>query len=457
MKVTVMGLGLHGGGAASARFFATGGADVTVTDLRSGEELAPSIEKLSDLPLRYVLGRHETGDFTEADLVVKNPAVPAHSPYLKHAKRVETDLSVFLSINERPVIAITGSKGKSTTASAAAAALESSFPGTRLGGNITISPLLFLEDPSFTGKKYSGHPVVLEISSWQLGDLKDKGVLKPQIACITTILPDHLDHYSSMEDYIKDKSYIYREQTKDHVTLLNYDDPVTPRFASETRGKIIYFSGSPLSADAMGGWLDENNGRFRNRDGTVEKILPSELSLPGNHNRKNLLCAACICRLFGMGPEKIAARLAHFRGIEHRLEPLGDKGGVTYINDSAATIPEATVEAAASFSRPVILIAGGTDKNLHFEVFSDLPANIKQFVLLKGSATEKMVDYFRQNGVSQFTLCNTLEEAVTAAASAARPNDIVLFSPGCASFELFRNEFDRGNQFKTIVKNLQKK
>lgn len=452
-----MGLGLHGGGVASARFFAARGAEVTVTDLRTEEELAPSIEKLSDLPIRFVLGRHEMGDFAGADLVVKNPAVPAHSSYLRGAKRVETDLSVFLSINERPVIAITGSKGKSTTASAAAAALESRFPGTRLGGNITISPLLFLEDPSFCEPKNSEHPVVLEISSWQLGDLKGKGVLNPRIACITIMLPDHMDRYASMDDYITDKSYIYREQTSDHFTLLNYDDPVTGRFAEETEGKIVYFSASPLPDGIHGGWLDETGGRFRRDDSTVEKILPEKLSIAGAHNRKNLLCAACICRLFGMQPGRIAEQLALFHGIEHRLEHVADIGGVTYINDSAATIPEATVEAAASFSRPVILITGGTDKNLEFDVFTHLPEHIKQFVLLKGSATEKMVDFFKRNGVSQFMLYNTLDEAVGAAAAAAGPDDIVLFSPGCASFELFRNEFDRGNQFKTIVNNLQKK
>jgi UDP-N-acetylmuramoylalanine--D-glutamate ligase len=452
-----MGLGLHGGGVASARFFAARGAEVTVTDLRTEEELAPSIEKLSDLPIRFVLGRHETSDFDQADLVVKNPAVPAHSSYLRCAKRVETDLSVFLSINERPVIAITGSKGKSTTASAAAAALESRYPGTRLGGNITISPLLFLEDPSFTEVKNSEHPVVLEISSWQLGDLKDKEVLRPRIACITIMLPDHMDHYATMDDYIRDKSYIYREQTSDHFTLLNFDDPVTSRFAEETEGKIVYFSASPLPEGTHGGWLDETGGWFRREDGTVEKILPEKLSIAGAHNRKNLLSAACICRLFGMQPGRIAEQLALFNGIEHRLEHVRDIKGVTYINDSAATIPEATVEAAASFTRPVILITGGTDKNLEFDIFTKLPEHIKQFVLLKGSATEKMVDFFRRNGVSEFMLYNTLEEAVAAAAAAAEPGDIVLFSPGCASFELFRNEFDRGSQFKTIVNNLQKK
>ena len=216
MKILVMGLGLNGGGVESARYFASKGARVTVTDLRDEALLAASIEELKDLPIRYVLGRHEMEDFQNADLVVKNPGVRPDSPFLKAAHRIETDISLFfdacLNRNEQPrITAITGTKGKSSTSSALHWVLQEyhseskcSRPGKAfLGGNIKISPL------SFVDKLKNGDDVVLELSSWQLGDIRGKNKLKPRAAVLTPIMRDHLDRYGSMEVYINDKRLIY--------------------------------------------------------------------------------------------------------------------------------------------------------------------------------------------------------------------------------------------------------
>ncbi|MBE3130529.1 MAG: UDP-N-acetylmuramoyl-L-alanine--D-glutamate ligase, partial [Acidobacteria bacterium] len=244
MKVTVMGLGINGGGLASALFFARRGADVTVTDLRDREALAASLAELEGLPVRLVLGRHEQDDFKKADLVVKNPAVPPGSPFLQaaraHGAAVETDLSIFLSLAKNPVIAVTGSKGKSTTASAIAFCLARVDPGAKLGGNITVSPLSFLDE--LAGRT----PVVLELSSWQLGDLRGRGLLAPVVSAFTVILPDHLDRYPGMVEYVADKKAIFQEQLPRAKAVFNLDDPWQREFPRETRATSFFYSAGPL-------------------------------------------------------------------------------------------------------------------------------------------------------------------------------------------------------------------
>ena len=219
-RVTVMGLGLHGGGAAAARFCAERGAKVTVTDLQREEKLAGSIETLSDLPIRFVLGRHEPEDFTGADIVVKNPAVPRNARYLAMAERVETDISLFLRECAVPIIAVTGTKGKSTTVSAIHYGLTRAGYRSHLGGNITISPLTFLDEVNGESDAAPGpadaggrRVVVLEVSSFQLGDLlltPHPDLFKPRVSVITNIFEDHQDYYGSMEAYVAAKRIIYR-------------------------------------------------------------------------------------------------------------------------------------------------------------------------------------------------------------------------------------------------------
>ena len=265
-----MGLGLHGGGFSSAKFFARRGAEVTVTDLRDEQTLKPSIEKLerniTPGTIRYVLGRHEERDFTGADIVIKSPAVAKDSAYLQNAALIETDISVFLRINNRPVIAVTGSKGKSTTSAATAHILEEEYPETRLGGNITVSPLEFLEQSSFTAPSNKRIPVVLELSSWQLGDLEGKKLLKPEIALLTNILFDHMNHYDSMEAYVRDKALLFADQTGDDIAILNAGDSYTHYFSKRTKATVHYFSTGKPNRQVKTAWLDENgHGYYRFR------------------------------------------------------------------------------------------------------------------------------------------------------------------------------------------------
>ncbi len=451
MKVTVMGLGLNGGGLASARYFVRHGARVTVTDLRAAAKLQDSIERLSGLPVRYVLEKHDEQDFTEADLVIKNPAVPPDSAFLQAARTrgipVETDLSVFLSLAKNPVIGVTGSKGKSTTASAIAFGLGRVDPGTLLAGNITVSPLDFLDsiDPR--------SPVVLELSSWQLGDLRGRELLDPAIAVLTVILPDHLDRYSGMADYIADKKVLLQGQTRGRKAVFNLDDPWQRDFPRQGKAEPFYYSASDLPDGLRGAWLAAGRGMARLSPG-AEKTILSGMRLQGAHNAVNLLAAGLALHLYGVKAEVIRKAMAEFPGIEHRLEMFREWNRIRFYNDSAATIPHATVQALRAVERPVVLIMGGTDKNIDFSPLAEVAGLPRAVILLEGSATGKIRSVLAAEGVSwegPFTeLAPAVEAAIARAGEGPEPA-CVLFSPGCTSFGMFRNEFDRGARFKEAV------
>jgi UDP-N-acetylmuramoylalanine--D-glutamate ligase len=457
IRVTVMGLGVHGGGLASARFFAQRGARVTVTDLRSAQLLKPAIEQLRDFSVRYVLERHEEEDFAHSDLVIKNPAVPRASPFLQSAREhgvpIETDLSVFFALAQNPIIAVTGSKGKSTTASAIAVGLSQVYPGTRLGGNITVSPLSFLDELS------AGAPVVLELSSWQLGDLKGKGILKPAVSAFTVILPDHMDKYAGMTDYIEDKKAIFQEQETGQRAVFNRDDPWQRGFSYETKAQPFFFSDTELPADMCGAWLSGETGLVRLQpDAPTEVILTTAL-IPGSHNRQNLLCAGLVLKLFGVPATSVRQALSRFPGVEHRMEKLTTWRGITFYNDSASTIPHATVQAMRAVSGPLVLIAGGTDKNIDLSPLGEAAHLARSIVLLSGTGTDKIRAILGSQCVPSDGPFDNLRAALAKAISRAeelqsKEGVSIIFSPGCTSFGMFLNEFDRGRKFKETVAEL---
>ncbi len=464
LSVTVMGLGLHGGGLASARFFAKAGARVTVTDLRDEKVLAPSIEALKGFTIRYVLGRHEVEDFSAADLVIKNPAVRGPSPFLAAARHVETDISVFLRYSKSPLVAVTGSKGKSSTVTAIHHGFTASGVRSLLGGNITTSPLEFLAETA------PDRPVVLELSSWQLADMRGLGVLKPKAALITAIMPDHMNYYRSMEEYVADKRLIYADQDSHCASFFDADSSWGRSFAAETKAELFCYSSKEKRA--KGAWLEEkpDSGHIfttsnsnclgpegfccmgKDTDSPAELILPAGLSVPGIHMRKNLLAAGLVLRYMGIPAEKVAAVMASFPGVEHRLEFFAQARGVSWYNDSAATIPQAVEAALDSFSVPVVLITGGTDKNLDFEPAKKAYARAKAIVLLEGTGTEKLLPLLAEQGIGWKGPYNSLETAVATADELAQPGQAVLLSPGCASFGMFLHEFDRGKKFKEAVR-----
>lgn len=447
-----MGLGLHGGGLASARFFADSGAVVTVTDLRDETALAPSVEALAGRSIRYVLGRHEIEDFRNADIVIKNPAVRGPSPFLAAARNVETDISVFLRYSKSPVVAVTGSKGKSSTASAIHHGFVHAGVRAFLGGNITVSPLGFL------GETAGDRPVVLELSSWQLADMRGLRVLKPKAAVLTAIMPDHMNYYRSMEEYVADKRLVYADQDGSDATICDFDSPWGLSFAAETKAGVLWYSASEIQRE--GAWLAPSpSGGLEGychttRDGApaVERIVPAELLVPGAHMRKNLLAAGLALRFMGIEAAVIADAMASFPGVEHRLEFFAESRGVKWYNDSAATIPYAVDAALSSFGVPVVLITGGTDKNIDFAPVKKAYAKAAAVVLLAGTGTDKLIPLLAEQGIAWKGPFDSLDAAVAEADELARPGQAVLLSPGCASFGMFLHEFDRGKKFKEAVR-----
>lgn len=458
-----MGLGLHGGGLAVARYLHDLEARVTVTDLRSPEELAPTIASLPR-GIRLVPGEHRDEDFTRADLVVKNPAVPRTARHLRLARAVTTDIALFLAgWSARhggvrgPLVGVTGTKGKSSTAGATAAILKSACPGTRLGGNITISPLLFLDA---LGRD---DPVVLELSSFQLGDLRfcrefndpessdfPPEVLFPRldaaVAMVTSIYPDHQDYYTSLESYVRDKEEILLNLRPGALCVLGCDERWNGHFAALLPPETVLKNLSPR----------EEERAYRN-------ILPRTLALKGAHMRRNLLMAALAARHLGVPAGTVRNAAASFRGVPHRLEWIGEREGVEIVNDTAATIPEAGLAAAETYRNPVILLAGGSDKGLDLAPLVQAGTVVARgggrVVLLAGSATDRLIPLLKEASVPVHGPCGTLREGMERAVALAREartpdrdeTVTILLSPGCASFGMFRNEFDRGTQFRELA------
>ena len=475
MKVLVMGLGLHGGGLESARFLYRRGAELTVTDLRDEKTLAPTIGQLEaekgGSPVRYVLGKHEIGDFEKADMVIKNPGVRPDSPYLKAARRIETDISLFLSAAPARISAVTGSKGKSCTTSALhwvlARAYEKAGKGERrayLGGNITVSPLAFLDELRETDD------VVLELSSWQLGDLRGRvkagssvPLLKPRASVLTTILPDHQDFYGGMVPYVADKRVIYEGQGAGDVTVA-WDDEWGSSFLAESRAAGLTCSTSPLPEGTSGGWLPDPDGPAYARlygalgdgvfDGSVVELVPPSPLVPGYHQKRNFLAAGLALLGLGLPPEAIREHLETFPGIEHRMELFHKAGGIDFYNDSAATIPEAAAAALETLGGDgrMVLVTGGTDKDLDFSPLAGASGKAKAVILLAGSGSEKLRALLDRAGTPYLGPFDSPDAAAAAALGVAKPGDRVALSPGCASFGMFLNEFDRGRKWKDSVR-----
>lgn len=473
----VMGLGLNGGGEESVRFLLSHGAKVTVTDMKTKDELhetISSIEKDASLPkenIRYHLGGHSVEDFENADFVIKNPVVKFEgNKFLAKAKKIETDISLFLSFTTSPIIAVTGSKGKSSTVSAIHYGFQSAGIPSFLGGNITISPLSFL---AATTEKT---PVVLELSSWQLRDLRGRNLLKPKVSLITKIIADHQNWYGDMESYIADKRVIYKNQDKNDFSIFDFDadNAETPKpetyaswgdsFAHESKACVLRYSRKKPPEKIFGAWQECACGQ--KRVGKIflppmheAKIALEKLLVPGAAMFQNVLNASLALSLFGLDARELKENFSRWEGIPHRLQYFYAWKNLSFYNDSCATVSEAAAEAAGSFTEKIILIAGGTDKGLSQKALADFltaqNTNVSSLYLLAGSATEKLISDLRSVSYygpyeSLSKLLHDLKENEKNRCEKIK----VVFSPGATSFGMFQNEFDRGNTFMNETKNI---
>lgn len=447
-RVTVMGLGLNGGGVGIARFLSSAGAKVTVTDLKTEEELEPSLAELEGVPgVSFVLGRHCAEDFTETDMVVKNPGVPWDNGYVALALGknipVEIDSSLFFKLCKNPIIGVTGTRGKTTTASLIYGMLKTAGRKPVQVGIGQVSVLDKLDGLE------ADSVVVFELSSWRLSALGHHK-LSPRIAVITNIYPDHLNYYESMEEYVADKKNIFLNQSPEDVCVVNYDDEIIRGLLPEIKAETLRFSTQGI----VDGAYVENGKIFFKGEYVLEV---SDIGIRGGHNIKNVLAAVCVAGSLDIGAEAIRMAVRAFKGVEHRMEFVREVGGVGYFNDTTATSPEGAIAGLDSFSEKIVLIAGGADKNLDMAGFAEAIARkTKAVVFLRGAATDKIIAAMEaRDGKREHIVADSMAEAVDCAHSLASAGDVVLLSPGASSFGLFKNEFDRGDKFKKSVRGLR--
>ncbi|MBA7550651.1 UDP-N-acetylmuramoylalanine--D-glutamate ligase [subsurface metagenome] len=458
-RITIMGLGINQGGLGAARFFAKSGAKILITDLKSEEELEPSLKKLKGFDIKYILGRHREEDFINADMVIQNPAVPYNSKYLKIARKykipIKTDLDFFFQLcPSKNIIAVAGTKGKSTVSKLIYHIFKEAQKDTILAGNIGISVLDILE------KINSQTWVILEISTWQMEGIKNCK-FKPRTAVLTNILPDHLDRYPNYKEYARSEKLIFKHQRLNDNLVVNYDNEETIKIKKEIELPIYWFSAKKKIEP--GCYLENYELVFQSEEYKITFAKISDLPLLGLHNLENILAASTVGFIHNIPGEIILKALKNFPGIPYRLEFIGEFKGIKFYNDTCATTPEATLAALKSFPhQPIILILGGKDKKLDYEKlgkFIGKNKEVKKIILLQHPAYDASLKIFsslkKYLNSEKIILTSNLKVGVEIALQQAKANDLILLSPAAASFEMFKNEFDRGDQFNKIVKNLK--
>lgn len=465
-RVTVMGLGLFGGGAGAARYFAELGAQVTVTDTASAEKLARSVESLDGYGITFVLGEHRRQDFIDADLVVTNQAVRPENSYLELARShnipIVTETGLALALNPAPWVGITGSAGKSTTTSLIAAMLREHDPATLLGGNIGGDLLTRVE------AQPAGSPVVVELSSYQLTyvghDMAEGDVKSPQVAVLTNLSPNHLDWHPDMDDYIAAKQSLVHYQTAANWAVVNRDDPLLREWEAEIPGRIVWSSLDDSGcADAC--FVDGDAVVVRVGGVEVGRFSLARFRLFGRHNRVNAVQAVAAAWCMCGDAQAIETGLAAFPGLPHRLEVVAEVGGRLFVNDSKSTTPEAACTALAALEMPKVLIAGGYDKKSPFgELGREIQRRVAGVVLLGASAgriREAVLAAAGERPVGMATLAmveagDDFARAVETAWRLTPEGGAVLLSPACASWGMFVNYEERGRVFRELAAGLGK-
>ena len=451
-RVVVMGLGSFSGGVATARFMARRGARVIVTDLAGPDKLVESIAALSDVPIESMhLGGHKERDFSQADIVVASPAVREENPFLQiaraHGATVTTEMNLFFQLCPAPIVGITGSNGKSTTAALIHAMLQASERSCWLGGNIGRSLLDRVDDirPSDL--------VVLELSSFQLEDLDELG-RSPHVAVVTTFTPNHLDRHPTMNAYRAAKQVILNHQSSNDLAILNADDPDVRSWA--TRCTTLLYGLEDHRCD--GAFFDRDRIVVRRAQDEFEFDLLDVSSLCGLHNQSNLAAAVCCSSALGADVAAIRLAVATFRTLPHRLEPVAEVDGRWFYDDSIATTPESTLAALDSLQDPIWLIAGGYDKGMDLTTVARKIAERVDGVALLGQTAgrlrELMENHPRPNNPAMIRQCRSMSEAVAWCFAQSRPGDVILLSPACASFGMFQNFVERAEVFRNCVRSL---
>jgi UDP-N-acetylmuramoylalanine--D-glutamate ligase len=441
-KVLVVGMARTG--IATAKFLQAKGSLVTTTEVKPEEEMKEAVEELKGMKLSTEWGGHRTETFLRQDMIVVSPGVDLNiepiQEAIRHGVRVISEIEMACHFIRVPIIAVTGTNGKTTTTLLIGEMLKENGRKVGVGGNVGDPLILFADGTD------RWEVLVAEISSFQLEAIED---FRPRISVLLNITEDHLDRYPSYDEYIEAKLRIFANQNSGDLAVLNRDDPIVMRFKEKVKAKTIFFS--------LAEKLDEGvffNGQtiFLKLGKRREEYFLAKAPLKGIHNVENMMAAVAAARSFGCSKEAIQAILNRFKGLEHRVEFVREIGGVRFYNDSKGTNVGSVVKSLQSFSEPVILIAGGKDKNGDLSPLEEwIQKRVKHLILI-GEAKERMNR--KLGGLTHTVMAKTMEEAVLLAYQKAKAGEIVLLSPACSSFDMFKDYKERGKVFKEAVKRL---
>ena len=441
-RVTVMGAARSG--IAAARFFLAKGIPVFISDTCSNEKLESIISKNGIEMVDREAGEH-TGRVLDTELVILSPGIESDLPILDEARSkgipLWSEMELGFQASAAPFFAVTGSTGKSTTVSMAGAALAAAGIEHAVAGNIGVPVVSAAPEVSAEGV------VIAEVSSFQLETIEQ---FTPRAAVVLNLMKNHLDRYRSEQDYYNAKKNIARNMTRNQVLVLNAKDPMLRSWGNEMEAQtnVIYFGDDVPAKDAL--WFSGYD--LHCRQGNIVTIIGNfkDMILPGVHNLENAAVAAFLAKLAGATETALVKGICEFKGLPHRLEYVETVNGVKYYNDSKSTTAESIACAVEAFPNGVHLIAGGRDKGCDFSLVTEsLKKNAKSITLI-GEAAERIKEAWKTVAVSK--IVGTLEEAVLSAQENAASGEAIVFSPGCSSFDMFKNYEDRGEQFRVLVK-----
>lgn len=439
----ILVIGLKRTGLSVARFVSHQGGRVRIADHLPAEALRQELDSLANLPCDLRLGTHEPAAVLDGvDLLIPSPGVPADAPLLRAAHQqgvpIWSEIELAFRFLACPLFAITGTNGKSTTTSLLGAMVQQSGKRVFVGGNLGTPLLNALMAPSYDA-------AVAEISSFQLEWIDQ---FRPHIGIFLNLTEDHLDRHKSLACYGMTKRALFTKQQPTDWAVVNRDDPEVWKLAQNLPGRLFSFGWQPVEA---GAWIENDTLVIRHQSQDIRCAL-DRLRLYGRHNLENVMAAASAAFLWGVSPSTIASVLASFTGLPHRLEIVAEKQGVRYFDDSKGTNVGAVVQSLASFSGPVILLAGGVDKGGDYSPLRSVVREKVKLLLLFGQARELICNALGNEAPT--LVVDTLATAVREAAAAAAPGDTVLLSPACASFDQFENYVHRGKVFRSCVEGL---
>lgn len=444
----VLVIGLARTGIATVKTLDRLGASITINDIKKEENVLEELDKLKDIPITYILGSHPEEVLDGVDLVVPNPGVPLDLPILLKARQrgiaIISEVELAFRLTKATIVGITGTNGKTTTTTLTGEIFKNAQRKSYVVGNIgipVISKALEAEEEDV---------LICELSSFQLEPTE---LFRPRVCSVLNITPDHLNRHKTMENYIAAKARIFSNQRPEDYTILNYDDEITWHLSRLTKAIIIPFSRKAILEKGV--FVKDNYIVVKDEEAETKVCRINDIAIPGSHNLENALAATAMAWVMGIAIEDIAQTLKSFKGVEHRIEMVDTVKGVRFINDSKATNPDAAIKAVEAVNAPIVLIAGGMNKDNDYTDFIKAFNNKVKHIILLGETKDQIESQAKAQGFYNITKVENLSEAVKVAFNIAREGDNVLLSPACASWDMFESFEHRGKVFKQEVYKLR--